>query len=1111
MQTQSMFEFSKDDSLTGFRLQRLEVLNWGTFHGKIWKIEPLGFNSLLTGDIGSGKSTLVDALTTLLVQHNKITYNKAAGAEGKERNLYRYIRGAYANTRGEELSAKPQYLREKDSHTVLLASFYNDGYGQKYTLAQVFWLRDDEVQKMYIISSGDLNIREHFTGFGTEISELKKRLKKLQGTEVLDSYKEYSARFSNYFGIKSEKAMDLFYQTVSLKSVNNLDEFVRVNMLEKREEETKSEIEGLKKNFEDLNIAHEAIQNAKQQIEKLLPIIAEADSFEKVESEMEELEKQHQSLPSFFAHIKISVLEPEIRTKEEERKRLENLTLEIEEELKNLRENEISLNVQIQNLQESKELDRLNYEMEKLEGIKKNKKKNSDLYNDYITKINYIEPETEDSFYALREKAQKDLQEKDMNLQVIDEEILRFRMTQKDLSEKRRSIEAELESLRRRKSLIPETNLRTRKILLDHLDLEESKIPFAGELIRVKDKEWEGAAERVLHGFALSLLVPDDLYSGVSTIVNKVNLKSRIVYYRVRPQKQRKDSNIEKPLFDRLEIKSDSEFYEWLENELRESYGYSCAESLDEFQKMQRAVTKEGQIKYNQSRHEKDDRRDILDRSSYVLGWNNKEKIQSMEISLENIVSESASVQEKFQQAEKGKRRLEENISALKRILEFENYHELNWKKEASEITEIRAKILELKNSSDMLKVLNVQLDETRNRIREKDSFKSEKNKETGNIQSYLASLSQQKMEQNRYLEMMTEDERNIYFPRLNELYISERILNTADAVKVQEETQKKITAKRSKKQSEKDHIRTRLITKMTEYRNLYKSETTEVDSSEKSIPEFRKFLSVLQEEDLPRFEEKFKNKLNRDVIQGISMFKAHLEEREEDVREKIEKINRSLRDIEYNRGTYIVLNCERTGDIDISGFRAQLRHCFDHVLQEDIYNEEKFRRVKAIIDRFSGGSDLDTRWTAKVTDVTNWFIFSATEKYISDNSEKESYSGSSGKSGGQKEKLAYTVLASALAYQFGLEWKEVKSRSFRFALIDEAFGRGSDESTRYGLELFKKLNLQLLIVTPLQKINIIEEYIRGCHLVVNDAGKYSSVKNFTIEEYLAEKEKFKA
>ena len=80
-------------SNAGFRLQYLEVLNWGTFNQNMWKIEPKGFNSLLTGDIGSGKSTLVDALTTLLVPSNKITFNKAAGAESKERNLLTYVRG----------------------------------------------------------------------------------------------------------------------------------------------------------------------------------------------------------------------------------------------------------------------------------------------------------------------------------------------------------------------------------------------------------------------------------------------------------------------------------------------------------------------------------------------------------------------------------------------------------------------------------------------------------------------------------------------------------------------------------------------------------------------------------------------------------------------------------------------------------------------------------------------------------------------------------------------------------------------------------------------------------------------------------------------------------
>ena len=110
------------------------------------------------------------------------------------------------------------------------------------------------------------------------------------------------------------------------------------------------------------------------------------------------------------------------------------------------------------------------------------------------------------------------------------------------------------------------------------------------------------------------------------------------------------------------------------------------------------------------------------------------------------------------------------------------------------------------------------------------------------------------------------------------------------------------------------------------------------------------------------------------------------------------------------------------------------------------------------------------------------------------------------GKSGGQKEKLAYTVLAASLAYQFGLEWGETRSRSFRSVLIDEAFGRGSDESTRYGLELFKRLSLQLLIVTPLQKIHVIEPFVTAVGFVHSDEGSRSMLRNLTIDEYRAER-----
>ena len=71
--------------------------------------------------------------------------------------------------------------------------------------------------------------------------------------------------------------------------------------------------------------------------------------------------------------------------------------------------------------------------------------------------------------------------------------------------------------------------------------------------------------------------------------------------------------------------------------------------------------------------------------------------------------------------------------------------------------------------------------------------------------------------------------------------------------------------------------------------------------------------------------------------------------------------------------------------------------------------------------------------------------------------------------------------------------------------MIDEAFGRGSDESARYGLELFAQLNLQLLIVTPLQKIHVIEDYVSTVGFVHN-VDNASALRQLTIEEYRAGK-----
>jgi len=280
----------------------------------------------------------------------------------------------------------------------------------------------------------------------------------------------------------------------------------------------------------------------------------------------------------------------------------------------------------------------------------------------------------------------------------------------------------------------------------------------------------------------------------------------------------------------------------------------------------------------------------------------------------------------------------------------------------------------------------------------------------------------------------------------------------------------------------------------------------TDLDAATEARADFVALHEQVADDDLPRFESEFKQQLNTNTIRELAQFNAWLRRQAQVIDDRISRINDALGAIDYNPGRYVRLEKQNTNNSDVIAFREDLHRAIDYALaDDDHYSEQRFLDVKHIIERFrgrEGHADADRAWTRRVTDVRNWFVFSASERDHETHQEWEHYSDSDGKSGGQKEKLAYTILAASLAYQFGLEWGVEKSRDFRFAVIDEAFGRGSDSSTRYALELFAKLGLQLLIITPLQKVQIIEPYVRAIGFVDNPNGRNSRLHTMTIEEY---------
>src|SRR5690625_2161795 len=204
-----LLDFAAADDQAGFRLHHLEVYNWGTFGNRVWALDCGGANTLLTGDIGSGKSTLVDAITTLLVPGQRITYNKAAGAEAKERSLKSYVLGYYKSERSEEGGAtRSVALRDRNDYSVLLAHFYNEGFDQHVTLAQVFWTKDPQgpPSRFFVVSDTRLTVAQDFADFGTDINDLRKRLRARAHVELHDTFVAYSGAFRRRFGIDNDQA-----------------------------------------------------------------------------------------------------------------------------------------------------------------------------------------------------------------------------------------------------------------------------------------------------------------------------------------------------------------------------------------------------------------------------------------------------------------------------------------------------------------------------------------------------------------------------------------------------------------------------------------------------------------------------------------------------------------------------------------------------------------------------------------------------------------------------------------------------------------------------------------------------------------------------------------
>jgi uncharacterized protein YPO0396 len=1092
--------------VAGFRLWNLELLNWGTFDGAIHRFPIEGCDTFVTGHVGAGKSTIVDALTTLFVPTSKLVYNQAAGADRGERRLDTYLRGTYSTQADDAgASSKPVSLRGTTHVSAVLAHFRDDASGTDATFAQIFYFTGTGiVGRVHAVADKPVTIEELLAGANSDTRRLHAKIR-TRMTE-LGTWKEYIAAVRKRLGLPHEQALDLWFKTVSMKQVGNLTAFVRSHMLEPPDE-TEAKIVSLVAHYQDLTAAAAAIAKAREQLGILDPLVTALDDHHRHAKDADVwLRLRDRYLEGFYQRLEIDIVAVEIGLAEGRlataNARVSSLQTQIASD-----ERRVSTLDKAINDQGGAALAQVETDIEQAEASLQTRRERRLLYEERCNEAGVDPADGLDAFTAQRAHVQvlHDQAAERAEQGGEYDQIAALSKAREEL----REVSGQIETLRHRKSNIEVGLLSVRTLIAQAIGADEADLPFAGELLQVRPqrREWEPAAQRLMRGFGLSLLVPDHLYSQVAAYVDQTNLRARLVYHRVPEEARPARRSGPGTLPEIFEIMPTSPMRDWLAGEVTRRFEYTLAESTAAFTAADQAITRTGQFKAR-TRHEKDDRFGLGDQRRYVLGWDNQGKVAALSHHAEELEREVRRLDVALDAVVEEKRKHQKVVNATDALLrEYTEFAAVDAASALAARDDLLGQRKTLLSKSSSLTALMEQKAAREAERDKKKGYYDIANKAVGRHEGTLQDLSTRGQSLPEVPPELPVDAISTLTAVHAEVeqHAGTTSLSTVDRAK---------QASRQLLQGEIDTITKRAtrasvnaVGLMQKFSSAYPGDAVDMDATLESAADFRRVHQRLVEDDLPRFEAEFKKQLSENTMREVAGFNQHLHVSSKRINDHVERINKSLAGIRYTPTTYIRLEATTSADVDIRDFKRDLRECIDGALSGDgdAYITDRFPKVQAIVERFRGRearAEEDKRWTARVTDVRNWYTFAIVERDRDTDASVAHYSDSDGKSGGEKEKLAYTVLAAALSYQFGLVAGDPRSRTFRFVAIDEAFARGSDASTRFALELFDKMGLQLLIVTPLQKKEVIAPYVERVGLIVQEQDHRSRVIFMKIEDY---------
>lgn len=1085
-----MTERARTIHLGQFRLIRLQVVNWGTFGGyQDFPIDERGV--LFTGPSGSGKSSLMDAHSAVLLPSHDQRFNASAdltarGARQATRSVADYVRGAWSETNDELAQSRARYLRGGRPTWSAVAASYDNGLGGATTAVVVKWFTGAEtdgssLRSLHHLYEGgfDLTVLEQWAGRGFDT----RWLRATHPCAHFDTQEKYLRELSRRVGVGTSKiALSLLGKAKAMKNVGDLNMFISGNMLD--EPETFAAAAKMLDTFNPLNEAYDTAARANAQ-ERVLRDLPDAWAGYQASGDQHALAEALLGTPleHYVRGVHLDAVRAALEEIDATTERLDGQLSGTQEECDAAERDYKSLDSRLR--QDGGALERLQDRLRAARAELRARQHAYEGFRRHVEALGQTPPTSRQEFDELRASLAALVSDASAELATLGGRRHPLFAAAARARDAHHAGQAELAQLRSARSLIPPRHRDRRELIARGAGIPVEELSYAAELIDIAEGEerWRPAAEKVLRGFGLRLLVPARHQVAVMRFIDDHDMRG-VVEYSAVTAVPAPPAEPPQTLAGKLTVDTGHPAGGWLATQLARRYDHTCVESAAELESHHAAVTIHGTVKQPGNLYRKDDRSELTNPSAYILGANTAAKVAALEVEVSDLAKERQEAEAEADAVDRRCRALDGIIGAGEQVGRYTSWAPLDHWESTAAAGDVEDGIAEIRDSDGDLRQLEQRRDDAEARWKDLlQECAGLKARLSGYDDRQAALIAILEREQDRPHEIADGAERAY----LDDAFAATELTADPEAIEqVRTALRKELQARRDAANAERNHARSRVGAALDRFLEQWPDSAPDTSGDvDASGADFAALHADITQRRLPEAMNRFQRMISEDMVPSISVLQRAIENASTDIQRRIDMVNAGLRRVEFNAGRHLQIAYRANPSPDVREFRRMV----DALLGQAPAargNPPKllaqFQRVQALMAKFTATDVESRRWCANVLDVRGSYVFYGLEQ-DAEQRVHYTYRNTSSNSGGEQEKLVAFCLAAALSYNLADPDGDGLPR-FAPLMLDEAFSKSDEEFSRQALAAFDDFGFQLIIAAPIRMAGILEPFIGQAVLV---------------------------